>query len=491
MKKKIGIAGTDGRSYVWAKEVTRGETQGVIIRGNRAMQEYARLTNCPLQFIPTKDNSAESLAQAGIEAFKNGQLDYLLAMSENHYYDGFVDMMIKAGFGNQTAGLTQAASFIEGDKAAAKHLCREAAVPVAHLWNVIDARDFRAVRDICCSFIEARNGVVLKYPYRAGGKGARVITDILQIGDVYRKLMEDYSKDYKTIHGNEPWPLLIESLLGGSEISLTVLVDDLGNFQLLPTSMDYARRYPGPAGPENPVTGGMGAISPHPFETEDLLDFAKEEIIQPFIKIMKAKGYLRKCILYFGCFVTVEGNGRVSGIRVCEVNIRPGEPEGQVVMRRIANPDELLLAMFENRLNEVEPQIRDQISLTIALVAGPGGPKGQKGYPWDYTKHEILEIDRKYLTKNNIHLIPSGADFEEGQFFSDGTRICYLAGNAKREPGKLLAKNAEALRNKLLNAYLNGKVRVIPRENENGNRLALREDCGLDFIKFAELFAED
>jgi phosphoribosylamine--glycine ligase len=305
--------------------------------------------------------------------------------------------------------------------------------------------------------------------------------------------MEDYSKNYAAIHNSsdDKWPLLIESLMGGSEISFTVFVDDHGSFQILPTSMDYARRYPGPPGPNNPVTGGMSAISPHPLETLELIEMARLSIVRPFLEEMKKCGILRKCVLYFGCFISVDGFVRPIRIRVSEINIRMGEPEVQTVIRRLRNPGELLLAMFENRLQEVSPEVRDdQISFTIALVTGPGGPDGQKGYPWSCTKGEVLEFDLKYLKKKQITLVPSGADFKDGTFYSDGTRVAYLVANAQSNMDRpeSVREKAINLREKLLTAFRNGKVRVIPRENPQGNRLSLREDCGLEFSHFSRIF---
>jgi len=39
-----------------------------------------------------------------------------------------------------------------------------------------------------------------------------------------------------------------------------------------------------------------------------------------------------------------------------------------------------------------------------------------------------------------------------------------------------------------LNAFDQGKIRVVPREDEKGNRLALRRDIGLHYQK-AEMLA--
>ena len=140
--------------------------------------------------------------------------------------------------------------------------------------------------------------------------------------------------------------------------------------------------------------------------------------------------------------------------------------------------------MFEGKLNEIKPEVRnDQICLCIALVTGPGGPDGQKGYPWSVTKYEPVEIDFDYFKKKGIQLVPSGMGYsEEKGFFSDGTRIIYMIANAQIKDGQSRGEIAERLRNKLLTGFDQGKIRVIPRENPQGNRLDLRRDIGIHYI---------
>jgi phosphoribosylamine--glycine ligase len=123
----------------------------------------------------------------------------------------------------------------------------------------------------------------------------------------------------------------------------------------------------------------------------------------------------------------------------------------------------------------------DQLSLCIALVTGAGGPKQQKGYPWSLTKGEVVDLDFDYFDKKKITIIPSAMDYVEGAFKSDGSRVAYLVANATVKGAQTLGQAAEPLRQKLLNAFDNGKIRVIPREDEQGNRLALRRDIGLHY----------
>ncbi|MBI4644990.1 MAG: hypothetical protein HY790_09690 [Deltaproteobacteria bacterium] len=497
-KVKIGFIGTDGRSFLAALETSRatselypGDYQGLVVRGTPAMPPFARKMQWPVGFIPVSDNNLEAYAAALTEAFRQNTLDLALIMPEALIFEGLVDRLEEAGFGDRIIGLDRKGAFLEADKIACKRLCKNAGIPVAPAWAEVDARDYRAVLGVCLDYLHEYGGAVLKFPYSAGGKGARIILNTWEIRDVYDDLLKDYKESYSQLCGKKnPWPLLIEARMSGVEISFTIFVDKQGNYRLLPTAMDYPERFEGPPGIDNPITGGMGSISPHPLESPALMALAEETIARPLIKSMEEKGLLRPCVLYPGCFVSFSSDFRPRAVRVCEINIRPGEPEFQPIVKRLRNLGALLQAMKEGRLQEVAPEVRaDQISLCLALVTGPGGPKQQKGYPWSLTKGEALEMDFDYFDKKKITVIPSAMDCtEEGVFKSDGSRVAYLVANATVKSGQKRGQTVESLRLRLLNTFDQGKIRVIPRENEQGNRLALRRDIGLHYQK-AEVLA--
>ncbi|MFW6112971.1 MAG: hypothetical protein ACOC8G_01495 [Thermodesulfobacteriota bacterium] len=496
---RIGYVGTDGRSLLAALDTSRatselypGDYQGVVVRGTPAMAPWAERMRWPVDFIPTRSNRMEDYAEALVQAFDQGKLDVALIMPEALIFQGLVDRVAEAGHGNKIIGPDSRGAFIEADKIACKRLCQEAGIPVAPAWSEVDAKDYQAVLRTVLDYLHDFGGALLKYPYSAGGKGARVILNTWEIRDVYDLLLADYKQDYAALSGKKgPWPLLIEARLAGVEISFTILVDKNGNFQILPTAMDYPERFEGPPGIDNPITGGMGSISPHPLESPALMRLAEETLARPLVEALKRQDILRPCVLYPGCFVSFGDNFQPRDIRVCEVNIRPGEPEFQPVVKRLRNLGPLVQAMAAGTLDEVRPEIREeQISLCVALVTGPGGPKQQKGYPWSLTKGEPLEIDGGYLDKKKITVIPSAMDYNEGEFKSDGSRVAFLVANATVKEAQPRGRVAETLRQRLLTAFDNNKIRLIPRENQAGNRLALRRDIGLHYEKAEALQPE-
>jgi len=423
----------------------------------------------PLKIFPFEGTSVEDYKTVIMKGFEDGEIDYVVIMPEDLIYQGLVNQLIEAGYGDRVIGLTKEAAFIEGDKVKAKIWLKRAGVPVAP-FEVVEARDLQQVKKIVTLFIREHGGAVFKYPYSAGGKGSRPVFRVEDILDVWNKLIKDYSEDYATLHGDDRWPVLIEAWKSEIEISFTTLVDGNGNFRTLPTAMDYPLRFEGPPSQYNPVTGGMAAIGMHPAESPDLIKMVGEKVFKPFINEMKKNGILRPCILYPGCRVSLDPEtGKPVDIMVYEMNIRAGEPEMQVVARRLKNLGEMIVATIEGRLDEVEPDVRkDQISICLALVTGPGGPQGQKGYPDSYTKYEPVVINFKSLTKRGILVVPSNVSWDEKnkRLVSDGSRVFYLIKNATVKSGQKRGKVAEALRNTLLQAFDNGVVRVIPREAE-------------------------
>lgn len=209
---KIGFVGTDGRSLLGAytTSMTGNQTyRGIMVRGTDAMEPWTKKSGWPVDFISTENNSVKAYSEALIQAFREERLDVALVMPEGLLFEGLVDMITEAGFGDKIIGLDSQGAFLEADKIRCKRLCRNAGIPVAPDWAEVDAQDYRAVLDVCLDYLHNFGGAVLKYPFSAGGKGARIVLNTWEIREVYEGLIADYTEDYaKLCEEKTPWPLL-------------------------------------------------------------------------------------------------------------------------------------------------------------------------------------------------------------------------------------------------------------------------------------------
>ena len=120
--------------------------------------------------------------------------------------------------------------------------------------------------------------------------------------------------------------VVIEEFMDGEEGSLFALCDGT-RAVLLGGAQDHKRAFDGDLGPN---TGGMGAYSPAPVFTADLVRQADERVVQPTMAGMAAEGAPYRGVLYAGLMATADGP------KVVEFNARFGDPECQVLMMRLA-----------------------------------------------------------------------------------------------------------------------------------------------------------
>lgn len=233
---------------------------------------------------------------------------------------------------------------------------------------------------------------VLKADGLAAGKGVLIIREL----DEAKEALTDMLANKKFGAASEQ--VVIEGFLDGIELSCFVLTDGSGHVTF-PFAKDYKRIGEGDTGLN---TGGMGAVSPVPFNDDVFKQKIHDRIITPTLEGLK------KDNLDFVGFVFI-GLIRVGDDPfVIEYNVRMGDPETQVVLPRIENDLlELLTATAEKRLNEVTLHISNQAAATVVAVSG--------GYPESYEKgKEITGIPSDALifhagtTTTNKQLVTSG-----------------------------------------------------------------------------------
>jgi phosphoribosylamine--glycine ligase len=232
------------------------------------------------------------------------------------------------------------AARIEGSKAFAKDVMREAGVPTAHALSV------------------ARPPCVLKADGLAAGKGVFVCRSQKEL---------DRALGAVAAFGER---IVIEELLEGEEVSVFALCDG-ARAVALPVVQDFKRAEDGDLGPN---TGGMGSYSPVPgfdaVEIEELLD----TIHRPVLAELAARGAPFTGVLFAGLMITDDGP------RVLEFNCRFGDPETQSLLPRL-DGDLLgaLSAAAAGDLSHVDLQIAETAAVTVVIAAGGYPREGDVG----------------------------------------------------------------------------------------------------------------
>ena len=283
-------------------------------------------------------------------------------------------------------------AMLEGSKSFAKEFMERHNIPTApykkfSLKNLNDGLDY--LESISPPYVLKANGL-------AAGKGVLIINEL----EKAKNSLVEMLKNKK--FGSASKEVVIEGFLDGIELSCFVLTDG-DSFITLPYAKDYKRIGEGDSGLN---TGGMGAISPVPFNDEDFKNKIENKIIKPTIKGLKKDNIDYLGFIFIG-LINVKGEPFV-----IEYNVRMGDPETQVVLPRIKNDFlEILLATANNKLSEIKLDVSPNYAVTIVSVSG--------GYPESYEKGlDVLgDIDQELvfqagtLKKNNKIVTNGGRVF--------------------------------------------------------------------------------
>jgi phosphoribosylamine--glycine ligase len=255
-------------------------------------------------------------------------------------------------------GPSQEAAQLEGSKQFAKEIMAAADIPTGLAKMCDTLKDVEEAMDLMGA------PYVIKADGLAAGKGVLVTSD--------RIAALEHAEQY-ILDG-----VLVEEFLAGQEVSLFFLADGKTVMPLSP-AQDYKRAFDNDEGPN---TGGMGAYSPVPWIAPDFVEEVRERIAQPTVDEMRRRGTEFVGLLYCGLIVTERG------IRVIEFNARFGDPETQVVLRRL-NSDlaDLLMRAATGRLDEgPSAEFSTNPAVTVVLAS--------EGYPTRPAPvREILGID--------------------------------------------------------------------------------------------------
>ncbi len=385
---KILLVGSGGREHALAWKLSQSPLVREIVAapGNPGVARHARLA-------PIKPDEVAALtALAVAEA-----VDLVVIGPEAPLTLGLADRLREAGV--PTFGPSAAAARLEGSKAFTKALCQRAGIPTAASHTVATPGEATAALD------RMTGPFVLKADGLAAGKGVVIVADRAEAVQEAQAMLAGR-------FGDASRTLVIEEFLEGEEASVFAICDGTSAV-LFDGAQDHKRAFDGDAGPN---TGGMGAYSPAPVLTPDIMDKVRTRIIEPALAEMRAEGAPFIGVLFAGVMIGREGP------RLIEFNVRFGDPECQVLMMRFAGDlAGLLHAAALGRLAEAEPPVFDPAAAVTVVYAASGYPEAPR-------KGDVIRGVAAAESLPDVMVFHAGTvSTPDGRLLSDGGRVLNIS----------------------------------------------------------------
>jgi phosphoribosylamine--glycine ligase len=378
---RVLVIGSGGREHALAWAIARSARleRLFVAPGNGGTETIA--TNVPLDITD----------HAAVVAFAHSEhIDFVVIGPDAPAVAGIGDDLRAAGL--LVFGPSKAAAQLEGSKAFTKALCDEMGIPTAAYRRFDDA-------EAASTYVAARGApIVVKADGLAAGKGVLVAENVESAQAFIREC-------FSGAFGASGATVVVEDFLEGEEASVFALCDG-ENIVMLASAQDHKRAFDGDTGPN---TGGMGAYSPAPVMTPEMMARTRREIIEPTVRGMAARGTPFTGVLYAGLMLTK------SGPQLIEYNVRFGDPETQVLIPLLKSDLlELLEATARGQLAGVEPVWRDEVALTVVLAT--------RGYPVDYERGSVID-GAEGLDLPNLKVFHAGTKRDGERLIANGGRV--------------------------------------------------------------------
>lgn len=335
------------------------------------------------------------------DAIKNAcidkKIDLVLVGPEEPLVKGITDFLITdpALKNLDVIGPDKTGAQLEGSKAFAKAFMIRHNIPTAAykeftLENYHEGVDYLKQHAL---------PIVMKADGLAAGKGVVICENHLEAVAEFELMIQ------RAKFGDAGKRVVVEEFLQGVEMSVFVLMDGK-NYVILPEAKDYKRIGEKDTGPN---TGGMGAVSPVPFATPDLMKKIEEKVIKPTVDGLKKEGLEYRGFIFFGFMIVGDEPYMI------EYNCRMGDPETEVVIPRLKNDlVELLGAASNQQLDRIKIETDPRTVCTVVAVSG--------GYPGEYKKgFEITGLND--VNPADSVLFHMGTTTENNKVVTNGGRV--------------------------------------------------------------------
>lgn len=291
-------------------------------------------------------------------------------------------------------GPTKEGAQIESSKAWAKTLMAEAGIPTAASATF---KDFDSAK----AYVQQQGApIVVKADGLASGKGVTVATNI---DEALTALEQIFAGQF----GQAGETVVIEEFMVGAELSVLAVTDGVTIVPLQP-AQDHKRLLDGDQGPN---TGGMGAYSPAPLATPELMAKIQTKVLEPAIVALQHRGIDYRGCLYAGLMITPDGEPRV-----VEFNCRLGDPETQAILPLLDTPlEQIVQACIEKRLADLPPiEWKNQSSVCV-VTAAMGNPEQVQ------TGHFVTGIGK--AEENGAKVFQAGTKLKNNALVTSGGRV--------------------------------------------------------------------
>ncbi|WP_141992755.1 phosphoribosylamine--glycine ligase [Bacillus sp. B4EP4a] len=382
------VIGRGGREHAIARKLFESKRVGTVFAapGNPGMTDVATL-------VPIDENNHGDL----VAFAKKNAVSLTVIGPETPLLNGLTDDFTEAGL--QVFGPNGRAAVIEGSKSFAKDLMKNYSIPTAEYETFSDYDSAKA-------YIEKMGApIVIKADGLAAGKGVVVAMTMEEALDAIHDMLVGAK------FGEASAKVVIEEFLDGEEFSLMAFVNGEKVYPMV-IAQDHKRVFDGDQGPN---TGGMGAYSPVPQISDEMIQTAVETILKPTVNAMISENRSFTGILYAGLIATEKGT------KVIEFNARFGDPETQVVLPRLKTDFvDTLEAVLSGE--DLELEWHEEAVLGVVVAAD--------GYPGEYKKGSIIKGLEKI--DPNAHVYHAGTALDsEGNFISNGGRVLLVAAKGK------------------------------------------------------------
>jgi len=386
---RILVVGSGGREHALVWKIAQSKLVDKIFcaPGNGGISQIAECI----------DIQADNISGL-LEFARKEKIDLTVVGPEKALALGIVDEFTKADL--KIFGPNKLAANLEGSKVFSKTLMAKYKVPTAK-FKVFDSPEAAK------KYIEA-NGApcVVKADGLAAGKGVVVAKTVEAAKDAITLMMQD------KIFGDAGKKIIIEECLIGQEASILVITDSRA-VVVLASAQDHKRIFDDDQGAN---TGGMGAYSPAPIVTAEVLKEVMDKIIYRTIDGLAKEGIDYRGVLYAGIMLTQQGP------QALEFNVRFGDPETQAILPRLKSDlVEIMLAASAGKLSKIGALEWDT-GACVCVVCAAGG------YPGNYTQGKEIHGLEAAAKLADVVVFHAGTKKMGDKILTSGGRVLGVTG---------------------------------------------------------------